>query len=766
MPKHRTRVGINGRNALGFTDADYALVRRAKIETIRMMSLTDIRVFQRVRQENPKAEFIVRLYDDRFHPDSRPSPARFVARMAPVIKRLKPYATKFEVHNEPNHVDGLEGWGPSDAQAKAFRSWYTKVLASLKQACPWAKFGFPGLALNHPHRDLEWLDLCREAVSASDWLGCHCYWQHDNMLSKEWGLRFRLYHARFPGKRIEITEFGNSTPSLPADEIARQYTRYYQELNKYPYLGSACAFIASSPDPAWARFVWAKESGEMLAVVEAVATMERKAVEYVRKRTYPRTGKTVKGSFLDFVDHYGLRITGYPITNQITEDGKASQYFARIALEEHQPGKIRLKPVGREAWASRKTIAQLQARVEELSNQPVLNVEKIIGALTNLLASLAEQIIQLQRELAREETQVDSSGSEEPAIVLSMRQQIASMRETSDRLRVELEAAIKARHEEQAALIAYLRSRIESLLEEIKELKEKPTPIVPDHGAATIEKPPIQYIVDRLPRHETERYAQRSRSEIQSLIIHHSAAPPTILGEQIAAYHIRKWDWPGIGYHFLVAADGTIYQTNALETVSNHAAAQNQSSVGICFPGDFMVEVPPPEQLIAGAHLVAWLMQDLSLGEEAIQGHREVMRTNCPGNQWLSDKKWKKMLLTEVADFWRQPEQPVPEQADKSVYHYVLLPDRDGHWDQDLWISAARYVAAFQPSVGFRTADAAQAENVTLVGGLNRIPQNVEEWLQVHGCRVDRISSTDNADTKRILDEMAEQGKRFLTFEG
>jgi putative cell wall-binding protein len=75
-------------------------------------------------------------------------------------------------------------------------------------------------------------------------------------------------------------------------------------------------------------------------------------------------------------------------------------------------------------------------------------------------------------------------------------------------------------------------------------------------------------------------------------------------------------------------------------------------------------------------------------------------------------------------------------------------------------------VAAFQPSVGFRTADAAQAENVTLVGGLNRIPQNVEEWLQVHGCRVDRISSTDNADTKRILDEMAQQGKRFLTFEG
>jgi hypothetical protein len=279
MAKHRTRVGLHARNAVHFTEHDYQLMRRAKIETLKMMSFTDINVYQRLRQENPNIQFIVRLYDERITRDSRPSPAAFVSRMAPIIRRLRPYTVSFEIHNEPNHVTGLEGWGPSDDNARAFQAWYLQVLSQMKKACPWAEFGFPGLALNHPHRDLAWLDICRNAILASDWLGCHCYWQYGNMLSAQWGLRFQLYSQRFPEKRIEITEFGNSTPNLPRQEIANQYVRYYQELNKYPYLGSASSFIASSPDPTWAGFVWMKEGGEMQPVVESVGNMERKPEE-------------------------------------------------------------------------------------------------------------------------------------------------------------------------------------------------------------------------------------------------------------------------------------------------------------------------------------------------------------------------------------------------------------------------------------------------------------------------------------------------------
>jgi hypothetical protein len=183
MAKHRTLVGLHARNDVRFKEQDYELIRLARIETVKMMSFTDADVYARLRRENPEIRFIVRLYDDRINVNSRPSPAQFLAKMLPVINRLRAYATKFEIHNEPNHVDGIEGWGASEESARAFRSWYVEVLQSLKKACPWAQFGFPGLALNHPHRDLEWLEVCRDAILASDWLGCHCYWQHDNMLN-------------------------------------------------------------------------------------------------------------------------------------------------------------------------------------------------------------------------------------------------------------------------------------------------------------------------------------------------------------------------------------------------------------------------------------------------------------------------------------------------------------------------------------------------------------------------------------------------------
>jgi hypothetical protein len=190
--------------------------------------------------------------------------------MAPVVQALQGYVTKFEIHNEPNHVQGIEGWGATDKDARDFSVWYMHVLNTLRPSFPWARFGFPGLALNWPHRDLEWLSICQEAVRASDWLGCHCYWQYGNMLDPEWGLRFQAYRLRFPDKRLEITEFGDSTPGLSPETMAREYVQYYEALQPYSYLGSASAFIASSPDPQWAPFCWMTERGEMRPVVAAV----------------------------------------------------------------------------------------------------------------------------------------------------------------------------------------------------------------------------------------------------------------------------------------------------------------------------------------------------------------------------------------------------------------------------------------------------------------------------------------------------------------
>lgn len=271
------RIGLHARNDTQFTETDYNAIRVARIETLKMMDFTQAGVLDRLRREQPGIEFIVRLFDDRISGShTRPSPAEFVARFAPRITALRAYALKYEIHNEPNHYQGIEGWGNSDADAQHFRQWYLAVLAGLRQACPWASFGFPGLALNYPHRDMEWLDICRDAVLASDWLGCHCYWQYGSMFSQDWGLRFVHYRQRFPSKTIEITEFGNSTPGLDRQEMANQYAAYYQRLQQYPYIGSASSFICSSPDPTWDMFAWCNPNSQTLyPVVFAVGNAPR-----------------------------------------------------------------------------------------------------------------------------------------------------------------------------------------------------------------------------------------------------------------------------------------------------------------------------------------------------------------------------------------------------------------------------------------------------------------------------------------------------------
>jgi N-acetyl-anhydromuramyl-L-alanine amidase AmpD len=883
MAKHRTRVGLHARNTVLFPEHDYELIRRSRIETLKTLSIAELSVYARLRQEHPDIEFIVRLHDDRLNRDSRPSPAQFVARMVPIVNLLKPYTTKFEIHNEPNHVQGIEGWGPSDDNARSFRSWYMQVLSALKSACPWAQFGFPGLALNYPHRDLAWLDICRDAIQASDWLGCHCYWQYGNMMSDHWGLRFKLYHQRFPNMPIEVTEFGNSTPNLPREEMARQYVQYYQELNKYPYLGSANSFIASSPDPTWIEFVWMKEGGEMMPVVDSVGSMDRKSVEIPEapeqpsqpepieptptpsQRTIPQTGKTIRGQFLEFYDQYGLDICGYPITEQFEEQELQSQYFQRVALEEPQSGGIQLKLVGTEAWTSRPMIAQLKTRLQEFSQLFLAfgparpPIEDIVDDLpthathrynTRSLADISQIVIHhtatsasvtperlAQYQVQKQEragiiyhfvvaadgivyqtnrletvsehaySQSKSSigicfpgnftntippaaqleaggrlcawlvsalrlpttaivGLSEIARTQSPGKQWLSGTRWKDKLLEQVEAALEIRRDEQAVLNASLQAEIQTLSSGISS-GQQPPPVpaaisfsIPE--PPLISEPPSKNVVDELAKHETEKYRTRALSDIRHLVIHHSAAPPSVGPRRIASYHVKTKGWPGVGYHFLISEKGIIYQGNTLETISYHAVQANSRGVGICFLGNFTKVVPPPAQLRAGAHLIAWLMQQLNINLENVKGHREFMKTACPGDQWLAGKKWKEMLRQEIALVQQEATEP---SAEKPLYHYMLFWARNGQWAETDWLNAQNYIGAFRPTAGFSADEAALAQYVTIVGGTAGVPKTVETQLETAGCNVDRIEGKDEAETKNILDELAQAGKRFQHLE-
>ena len=71
----------------------------------------------------------------------------------------------------------------------------------------------------------------------------------------------------------------------------------------------------------------------------------------------------------------------------------------------------------------------------------------------------------------------------------------------------------------------------------------------------------------QLPRHTTARYDTRTLDTIKRVVVHHTVTRDNVTPERIAQVQVSQGR-AGITYHFLIGGDGAIYQTNALETVS------------------------------------------------------------------------------------------------------------------------------------------------------------------------------------------------------
>ena len=75
------------------------------------------------------------------------------------------------------------------------------------------------------------------------------------------------------------------------------------------------------------------------------------------------------------------------------------------------------------------------------------------------------------------------------------------------------------------------------------------------------------------------------RGVTRRIILHHAAAV-TCSADQIHAWHLAN-GWSGIGYHFFVRKDGTVYSGRPEDTVGAHAGGSNSDSIGVCFEGSF-----------------------------------------------------------------------------------------------------------------------------------------------------------------------------------
>lgn len=128
----------------------------------------------------------------------------------------------------------------------------------------------------------------------------------------------------------------------------------------------------------------------------------------------------------------------------------------------------------------------------------------------------------------------------------------------------------------------------------------------------------------------------KERKSTNRIILHNSGVTVLQSVEIIHNYHKNTKGWAGIGYHFYIRKDGSIYRGRPENTVGAHAYNNNNDSIGICFEGDFNQEVLSDVQKNAGKELISYLCEKYDITK--IQGHKEVCNTSCPGSNFPLDE--------------------------------------------------------------------------------------------------------------------------------
>ena len=156
------------------------------------------------------------------------------------------------------------------------------------------------------------------------------------------------------------------------------------------------------------------------------------------------------------------------------------------------------------------------------------------------------------------------------------------------------------------------------------------------------------------------------RNSTKHIILHHRAGNGDV--ESIHAQHLSQ-GWTGIGYHFYVRKDGTVYVGRPIDVIGAHATGFNNNSIGICFEGNFDSEVMSQVQLQAGCELVAYVRNKYPNAD--VKGHGDYMTTACPGKNFPIDKiinPIERKALSEPNDIiWELSQRIEIHEVDRAV---------------------------------------------------------------------------------------------------
>ena len=170
------------------------------------------------------------------------------------------------------------------------------------------------------------------------------------------------------------------------------------------------------------------------------------------------------------------------------------------------------------------------------------------------------------------------------------------------------------------------------------------------------------------------------RSSTNYIVLHHRAGDGDV--NSIHSQHLGQ-GYAGIGYHFYVRKDGSVYRGRPVNTIGAHCLNYNSISVGVCFEGNFEQEIPTKEQIKSGIDIVNYL---LNLYPQAkVVRHKDLSETLCPGknfdiNEILNNVEVGNVeeLITVNDIVWELANRGII--TDKELWLKKLSTDQNAYW--------------------------------------------------------------------------------------
>ena len=233
-----------------------AMVKEAKIDAFKILSIESPDTIEQMRRINPDMHFVVRAM---WQPSAENNTVDDFLQVTyqDVKKHYQAGVRMFEIHNEPNlHIEGHDICWRNGGEFAAF---LRRAANEFRRACPEIQIGWPGLSPGHAIENVRaasmpfWQQaVATGVVDECDWIGAHCYFTNYDEMRGDAGHYYRNYLRN--DKPILITEFSNPKEGISADEKGNQYVLYVNNLD--PIVHSAYAFIASASGNSFPHEVW------------------------------------------------------------------------------------------------------------------------------------------------------------------------------------------------------------------------------------------------------------------------------------------------------------------------------------------------------------------------------------------------------------------------------------------------------------------------------------------------------------------------------